>query len=379
MMAGIYVHVPFCVQRCHYCDFFSSIALELKDQYVDACKREIEIRKDYLNDNKADTIYLGGGTPSVLTIKQLAGLIEELDNKIGLSSDTEITIEANPDDLSLSYLLALKNIGIDRLSIGIQSFRNADLRKMNRRHTAGQAIECLKNAEATGFDKISIDLIYGLPDMGFDEWRGNLELLKEFNINHLSAYHLSIEEGTVFSKWLKAGKIHETEEEKSADQFKLLRELTGEMGFEHYEISNFARDKQYSKHNTKYWNGSLYMGIGTSAHSYDGTHRQWNKADIQGYIHGAANGSFKIRQEKISSIDRRNEIIMTRLRTKWGISKNDWEKGQSVQSWTGLIRDANRFILNGDLILDNSCLRFEPQAWFRADGIIASLFRVDEL
>ncbi|MCD6347300.1 MAG: radical SAM family heme chaperone HemW [Bacteroidales bacterium] len=379
MMSGIYIHIPFCVQKCHYCDFFSSTALELKEKYLASCKKEINSRKDYLLDHTADTIYFGGGTPSVLTTNEIAQLIEEINSKICLGSETEITIEANPDDLNKSYLKDLKGIGINRLSVGIQSFRDIDLKRMNRRHTVQQAMDCLKNAEAAGFDQISADLIYGLPDFGLKEWKENLNIITRYNVNHLSAYHLSIENGTVFSRWLKTGKIFESKEEESFGQFEILRELAGEHGFEHYEISNFARDKQYSKHNTKYWNGAWYLGIGPSAHSYNETHRQWNVADLNDYIMNADMGSFNIRQEKISPIDRRNELIMTRLRTKWGISKDDWRKEQSVQTWEELLKDADRFIVNGDLVLDEHCLKFEPQSWFRADGIIASLFEVGAL
>lgn len=378
-MAGIYLHIPFCVQRCHYCDFFSSTRLELRKKFVNACLNEIELRADFLEGKESDTIYLGGGTPSLLDTASLELILNKLFKHLNISSKTEITIEANPDDLNIDMLSNLKSVGFNRISLGIQSFRDKDLMFMNRRHNAEQAIKSVHMLEKSGFDNMSIDLIYGIPGLSEIDWKENLLQLKDLPVNHLSAYHLTIEPGTIFGKWLKAGKIEEMKEGKSLTQYQILRELSGELGFEHYEISNFAKNRQYSKHNIKYWTGEWYLGIGPSAHSFNGKTRHWNPSDLVKYIDGYLAASIITKQECISDNDRRNELIMTRLRTKWGIRKEDWEILVNNQNWSQFVKQCQKYLSSKDMISENEKLIINPESWFRADGIIADLFSIDQL
>jgi len=376
-MAGIYLHIPFCVQRCHYCDFFSSTRLELREQFVNACLNEIELRADYLEGKESETIYLGGGTPSLLDTGSLELILKTIYKHLKISSNAEITIEANPDDLNSEILRNLRSVGFNRISIGIQSFRNKDLLLMNRRHTAEQAVNSIHMAESAGFDNLSIDLIYGIPELSEKNWMDNLLQLRDMPVNHLSAYHLTIESGTVFGKWLKEGKIEEVDEEYSLKQYQILRKFAKELGFEHYEISNFARNKQYSQHNMKYWTGEWYLGAGPSAHSYNGKSRHWNPSGLQEYIQGYSKRSILTEQENISDNDRRNELIMTSLRTGWGINQSDWEKLEHPQSWLQILKQCQKFLSSNDMIYEKNKLVINQDSWFRADGIIADLFRLD--
>lgn len=373
------MHIPFCVQRCHYCDFFSSTRLELRKKFVNACLNEIELRADFLEGKESDTIYLGGGTPSIMDTASLELILNKLFKHLNISSKTEITIEANPDDLNIEVLSNLKSVGFNRISLGIQSFRDKDLMFMNRRHNAKQAINSVHMLEKSGFDNMSIDLIYGIPGLSEKDWKENLLQLKDMPVNHLSAYHLTIEPGTIFGKWLKTGIIEEMKEGKSLTQYQILRELSGELGFEHYEISNFAKNEQYSKHNIKYWTGEWYLGIGPSAHSFNGKTRHWNPSDLVKYIDGYLAASIITKQECISDNDRRNELIMTRLRTKWGIRKEDWEILVNNQDWSQFVKQCQKYLSSKDMISENEKLIINPDSWFRADGIIADLFSIDQL
>lgn len=377
-MTGIYLHIPFCIQRCHYCDFFSSTHLELKKDFVDACIKEIELRSNYLQGKEADTIYLGGGTPSLLDSKSLELIIEKLYSKLTISSDAEITIEANPDDLNKDVLKDLISVGFNRISIGVQSFRESDLKLMNRRHSADQALESIIMAKAAGFDNISMDLIYGIPNLSEEDWSDNLRRLKDLPVNHLSAYHLTIEPCTKFGKWQREGRLVEMKEESSLKQFQSLRKLSMEMGFEHYEISNFAKNQQYSRHNIKYWKGEWYLGIGPSAHSFNGTGRHWNPSALKEYIASYKDGHIITKEEIINNIDSRNELIMTRLRTIWGIDKADWDKLDHPQLWDDFVHECMKYINSADIIYEENTLKIDPESWFRADGIITDLFKLQE-
>ncbi len=377
-MAGIYLHIPFCVQRCHYCDFFSSTQLGMREKFVSACLREIELRSDYLKNNLCDTIYIGGGTPSLLDSTSLEQIISKANKHLNISENAEITIEANPDDINSKLLRDLKSIGFNRISLGIQSFRDKDLLLMNRRHTADQSVKSIDLVNSAGFDNLNIDLIYGIPGLKDEDWISNLEYLKGLPVNHLSAYHLTIEANTIFGKWQRDGRITEMDEEDSLKQYMLLKEYSSKLGFEHYEISNFAKKKQYSRHNMKYWTGERYLGIGPSAHSFNGKERHWNPSALEEYIKGYLDGSVLTKKETISNDSRRNELIMTRLRTMWGINRSDWEKLACIQSWTDFLEQCQKYISSKDVISDNDRLTINPDSWFRADGIIADLFRVDK-
>jgi oxygen-independent coproporphyrinogen-3 oxidase len=319
-MAGIYIHIPFCRKKCHYCDFYRTTALLQTHGYLEALLREIKERADYLNDEPVGTIYFGGGTPSVLSPGELNLILERLDSHFPIDKDVEITLEANPDDLSVSYLSQLKEGGINRISIGIQSLTDRDLKLMNRRHSAAGAIQSVEDAFRAGFSDISIDLIFGIPGQTRKEWRETLNLSVQFPVNHISAYHLTYHEGTQFKKWLKTGKIKELPEEESITLFEELFSVTSEAGFEQYEISNFAKNQAYSKHNTGYWQGKKYLGLGPSAHSFNGTSRQWNISVLESYISGMLSGNPVFSTEILTEKDKLNDYIITGIRTKWGVS-----------------------------------------------------------
>lgn len=319
-MAGIYIHIPFCRKKCFYCDFYKTTAVSQKPLFLKALQKEMGMQQDYLGGETVDTVYFGGGTPSVLSRQELKGILDQLNQHHSMSSAAEITVEANPDDLSLSYIQELLDSGVNRLSIGIQSFSDEDLKRMNRRHTSHQALQSVRDAWQAGFTDISIDLIYGLPGLSLARWGQNLKLAMELPATHLSAYHLTYHEGTRFHHWLKKGQLAELPEEESLAQFDMLVRIAGEAGYEQYEISNFARNGAYSRHNTSYWNGSKYLGLGPSAHSYDGISRQWNIPDIYRYSRAIQNGSLNFEREILTDNDRLNDYLITRLRTIWGVS-----------------------------------------------------------
>lgn len=310
----IYVHVPFCASKCHYCDFYSVASTALRAEVLAAMEREIAARRDFFDlsgVNTPKTIYFGGGTPSVLSFDELSGLVGALRANFDLSRVEEWTFEANPEHLTPQYLTSLRSLGVNRLSIGIQSFVDEHLVQMNRRHTADEACRAVENARRAGFDNVSIDLIYGLPFMGDEQWAANVARAVELGVEHISAYHLSIEERTVFHK----RGLQPIDQQRSVWQYELLCSTLSRAGFEHYEISNFAHPTRHSRHNSGYWTGAAYLGIGASAHSFDGaTQRSWNVANNTRYITDRQGGS-----EILTPQDIHNEYLMTRLRTARGI------------------------------------------------------------
>ena len=378
-MTGIYIHVPFCIQRCHYCDFYSTLRLKDRDIFTDAIIREISQKRDFLNSKKVDTIYFGGGTPSLLPADSIKKIVSELDLHYLLQSDTEICLEANPDDLNANYLSSIKEAGINRLSIGIQSFLDKDLKLLNRRHDSTEAIEAVNIAQQAGFKSISIDLIYGLPDQKIEDWKNNLDIAVQLAVEHISAYHLTYEKGTNFYKWLKEGRLKEAHDELSLEMFAMLVEIFESNGYEQYEISNFARDGKYSRHNIKYWFGEEYLGLGPSAHSYNGKVRQWNVSDLDAWIKQGLgeNGSGENGSGEIEYIDektRRNEMIMTRLRTMWGIPEEEFTTLFGQTAWSELLNLSSGYIKSGLLKLKNQALILTNRGEFLSDGIIADLF-----
>ncbi len=324
-MAGIYIHIPFCKKKCHYCDFYKSTNLGLKVQLLNALLQELEQRKEELSGESIQTIYLGGGTPSVLSPEEISNLLQHIFSLYNVSEGVEITQECNPDDLHPDYLCGIREKGVNRLSMGIQSFRETDLQLMNRRHSPEQAIEAVKMARQAGFDNISIDLIYGLPNQSLEDWQNNIQKAIELQVEHISAYHLTYHEGTVFNEKLKTGTLSELPDEESLEQFILLKKMLANVGFEQYEISNFARNKRYSKHNKSYWFQEKYLGAGPSAHSFDGKTRRWNVSSLSKYLNGIEKGTSWYESEELSRFDHYNDYIITRLRTRWGVSENDIE------------------------------------------------------
>ena len=373
-MAGIYIHVPFCVSRCGYCDFYKVTNFDHKEGYVDALLRELELRRFFLEDAIVETIYFGGGTPSTLSLNQIELILKAITQFFVLSDLVEITVECNPDDITAEYLLGLKNLGVNRLSIGIQSFDDEMLRFMQRRHNSMQSFKAIDLAKKVGFDNISIDLIYGLPNISNAAWIKNVKMALELQISHLSAYHLTIEKRTAFEKLLQNGVITEVEEENSVLQFDILLDLAAKAGFEQYEISNFCKDGRYSQHNSNYWFGVPYLGLGPSAHSYNGKSRFWNVSDLSKYLLSLSRSELPLQEELLTDIDKFNETLMIGLRTKWGVNINHF---QNTLSPTLLVHFNNVLesqLSNGNVYLQNGFVRIESSKFMVSDSIISNMF-----
>ncbi len=372
-MAGIYIHIPFCRQKCYYCDFYKTVNTSQTEKFIIGLKKEAQLQKYYLRNQQVDTIYFGGGTPSVLTETELNDIIGHLQATFSVNPQAEITFEANPDDLKTDYLQQIFNTGINRLSIGIQSFQNEQLKMMNRRHNAAQAVECIENAIRTGFKNISVDLIYGLPGLTISQWQSNIEKVFSLPVHHLSAYHLTYHEGTPFYTWLKKGSMKELAEQDSVNQFNLLIEAAGNAGFEQYEISNFAKNQLYSKHNTSYWNGTNYLGLGPSAHSFNGISRRWNAAHLEAYIRAIESDTKFYEEETLSENDRYNEYIITRIRTKWGISAETILKNFGQEKVENFLADVKKFVESGKIIQKNGIFTLSREGLFVSDDIMRNL------
>ena len=319
-MAGIYVHIPFCKKACHYCDFHFTTTQYYRDEIIMQLANEIEQRKNYLTERTLNTIYFGGGTPSILSEEELNFLLNSIHKIFSVAENTEITLEANPDDLSIEKLLMLKKTGINRLSIGVQSFRDEDLKWMNRAHDAIQAKQAVINAASAGFNNISVDLIYGLPTSTLADWKKNLEIAATLPVQHLSCYCLTVEDNTALHHVIKKGKVSEKKDEVSSEEFLMAHEFLAANNFEHYEISNYSLKNFHSQHNSSYWENETYLGIGPSAHSYNGISRQWNVANNIQYLNSMKEGKLLFEKEELSIEQQFNEYLMTRLRTSKGIS-----------------------------------------------------------
>ena len=313
-MAGIYLHIPFCKSKCAYCNFFSVVSEKQRTDFIEALKREAVMRKDYLGGEEVRTVYFGGGTPSTLRASEISEIINCLKNNYKIAAAAEITLEANPDTVSKESLFAYKSIGINRLSIGIQSFFDDDLQYLSRKHDSKHALQVLDWAKEVGFQEITLDLIYGIPTLTDEKWRKNLEVFFSTGFNHLSAYALTVEEKTALGQRINKGVAAPVSEDATIRQYEILCAMTENQGFEHYEISNFARPGHYSKHNTIYWKGEKYLGLGPSAHSFDGVSRQWNVASVKDYC-----DNYSFEREELTLDDRYNEYVMTSLRTMWGV------------------------------------------------------------
>ena len=375
-MAGIYIHVPFCKRKCGYCNFYSTTRLELKATYLQALQIELQQRRDYLNGEQVQTIYFGGGTPSLLEPAEIQSVIDTIRHLHSVVDNPEITVEANPDDLTPAYIGQLAQTSVNRLSIGIQSFDDEMLKLMNRRHTAQQAIDAVRNCQQAGFSNISVDLIYGLPRMTADDWRRQLDNVARLNVQHLSAYHLSYEEGTAFGLKLKQHKLEEVSEDDSLEQFEILTNWAKTAGFEHYEISNFAKSGFRSRHNSSYWNRTVYLGIGPAAHSYNRTTRSWNTANTAEYIKGIESGSCVSEEEQLSPSDIFNDYVITALRTSSGIDMDYLEREQPRQMVEYMKHQADSFVADGKLEYSANHLKLTHSGIFVSDEIMESLIVV---
>ena len=374
-MNGIYIHIPFCKSKCYYCDFYSVTKANGMDGFTGLLFKELDLRREYLADKNVDTLYFGGGTPTLLRPSDLKIVIDRLKDDYRIGRDAEITIEANPDDLDQEQLREYLGMGINRISIGTQSFFDEHLRLMNRRHDAAQAVRAVEMAAECGFENISIDLIYGIPGMTAGQWEHNLRVAAALPVCHLSAYHLTIEPGTPFGKMKKSGLFSEIPDEQSVQQYRMLLSAMSASGFDQYEISNFARHGLVSRHNTKYWTGDSYLGLGPSAHSYDGNNRHWNPSSLKKYTEQILDGKLP-QGENIDPVMHQNEYVMTRLRTAAGITSQDFITRFGESAWTGLYHQAAKHLATGDLIFENGGLRFDREAWFHSDGILSDLFLV---
>jgi len=375
-MAGIYIHIPFCRQACHYCDFHFSTSMKNRDDMVLALAREIALRKDELGGEIIETIYFGGGTPSVLSNKQLQFLLDSVYQNHTVTTNPEITLEANPDDLSNDRIIQLSNSPVNRLSIGVQSFFEEDLKMMNRAHNATQAVECLTEA-VKYFDNITLDLIYGIPGMDSARWMQNVEKALSFGIPHISSYALTVEPKTALHTLVKKGIIAAPSDEAAHEQFLLLADRLAVEGFVHYELSNFGKPDFFSKNNTAYWLGKKYLGIGPSAHSYNGTHRSWNIANNSLYLKKIQDGILPSETELLSLTDRYNEYVMTGLRTIWGVNVLKVQESFGGAFSDYILKEATPFVQQGLLSFENNILTTTRAGKFLADGIASDLFFVN--
>ena len=375
-MASIYIHIPFCKQACFYCDFHFSTNRNRQEEMVQALIKELCMRRAEMENKQIDSIYFGGGTPSVLKPSEIESILEAVFSNYTVEDTPEITLEANPDDLDEVRILAFKEVGINRLSIGVQSFRDNDLIWMNRSHTARQVEQCLEDA-FKHFNNVSIDLIYGIPGMTLETWDENLRKALRYNLPHLSTYALTVEQGTVLYHNVQKGKSPPMDDIRAEEDFFHLVTLLTVEGYDHYEISNFGKSGFYSRNNSAYWRGRRYMGIGPSAHSYDGSRRRWNIRNNRKYLKALEEGIPYHQDEVLSKVDKYNEYVMTGLRTQWGVSLSALaaEFGEAQRNY--LLRQASQYLREGYLIQENETLMVTHKGKFLVDGIASDLFMIN--
>lgn len=377
-MAGIYIHIPFCKTRCIYCDFYSTTRSDLKERYIRALCRELRIRKDYLEGATIETIYFGGGTPSQLDEEDFRQVFATIEEVYGMEHCKEITLEANPDDLTEEYVTRLHRLPFNRISMGIQTFDDVTLKLLNRRHNAMQAIEAVDRCRRAGFENISIDLIYGLPGETDERWERDLKQAVSLNVEHISAYHLTYEEGTRIYELLQAHRIREVDEESSVRFFSVLIDTLDAAGYEHYEISNFCRPGYPSRHNTSYWQGIPYLGCGPSAHSFNRREREWNIASLNKYLLGIESGERVYETEILDTTTRYNECIITSIRTSQGLSLTKLKEEFGTELWQYCLNMAAPSIKNGMLEEREDNLRLTRKGIFISDSIMSDLLKVEE-
>ena len=376
-MSGIYLHIPFCRKACHYCNFHFSTSMRHSDDIVNAIRNEIRLRKQ---DAKLpiETVYFGGGTPSLLIPQKLRVLLGEVYNQFEVIDSPEVTLEANPDDLSPAYILAIKKLGVNRLSIGVQSFLDDELTLMNRTHNASQAMSSVEHAK-TEFDNVSIDLLFGNPNTTLDDWKRNLDHALQLEVPHISSYTLTLEPKTALERFVDKGLVSPLDEKVVEAQFHHLVDTLTQAGYDHYELSSFGKPGYHSQNNTAYWQGKTYLGIGPSAHGFGGNQRYWNVSNNAIYMQQIAKGDLPQTIEKLTVVDRFNESIMIGLRASWGVSLQAMENDLGLRYRQHLEDQAKRFVDEGLLHIDNNALKTTPKGAFLADGISADLFLIDFL
>lgn len=371
-MAGIYVHIPFCKSRCVYCGFFSTTSLEKRNSYVDAVCNELSSRRDYVGGEPIDTIYFGGGTPTQLPVADLQRIIDTIYNIYNVRAKAEITVEGNPDDLTPELLSSLRGMGVNRLSMGVQTFSDARLRFLNRRHSAQQAIDAVRNAQAAGFDNVSVDLMFGFPGQTIDEWRSDVSHAISLGVQHISAYSLMYEEGTLLNRMLERGDFEEISEDLSLSMYENLIDTLEAAGFEHYEISNFAKPGCMSRHNSSYWHGVPYLGVGAGAHSYDGNSRHFNPDSLELYLNGAP-----LEEEELTADMKYDEYVFTGLRTSHGLDLQELKRNFGDDKYRYCMDNAAKHIESGKLVLKGGVLALNRAGLFVSNDIMSDLMFVD--
>lgn len=371
-MAGVYIHIPFCASKCGYCAFYSVVSATRKNRFLSALDIEMERRSNYLGGEKVGTIYFGGGTPSLLSQGEIGHIINRVRQLFSVEPDAEITLEANPDQLTDDYLKAIHDLGINRLSIGIQSFFDDDLRYLGRRHNGAHARQAIEMAQKEGFGKLTIDLIYGIPTLSVEKWNKNLDIFFATGIEHLSAYALTLEENTVLTHKINKGILAPTDDDLMVEHYNILTERCAAEGFEHYEVSNFSKPGFRSRHNTLYWTGKKYVGFGPSAHSFDGVSRQWNLANVDKWADSVSTDQ-SFEREELTTQDLYNEYIMTGLRTSWGCNL-EHVKTFGSGFYEHCMKQAETYINKGQLIIEDGWLKTTPAGVLFADAIAADLF-----
>lgn len=373
-MAGIYIHIPYCRQKCHYCNFFSVASRATMHAMVGAIRHEMLLQRTYTDKQSIETIYFGGGTPSILESSGLEKLMNGLRQNFEIDEKSEITLEANPDDISTENLKRWKNLGINRLSIGIQSFRDEDLKYLNRVHNAGKAIDCLTMAKEAGFNNLTLDLIFGIPGLSDEGWLFNINTALDLQIPHISAYSLTVEPRTALDLLIRKGKAAPVDEQQSARQFEILMETMSARGYLHYEISNYCLPGHFAKHNTAYWKGETYLGLGPSAHSYNGKTRQWNVSSITEYLEAITKNKLPAESESLTEQQQYNEFIMTGLRTMWGCDINEIKLKYGAKYASYFTKNISPWLKNGFIEKTTSVYTLTQKGKLLADGIASDLF-----
>ena len=381
-MAGIYIHIPFCKSKCAYCNFFSLASESRIQDYVEALKKEIIARKTYLGNEIVKTIYFGGGTPSLLSVKNIEDIINLLNKNYEIVSSPETTLEINPDTIDREKMSALKQLGINRMSVGIQSFHDDDLKYLGRRHDSRHAMQVLDDLKHSGFEKITLDLIYGMPTLTEEKWNKNLDIFFSTDFSHLSAYALTVEPKTILGQRIEKGDLQNISEDDAIRHYNILVERTKENGFEHYEISNFAKEGCRSQHNSIYWKDEKYLGLGASAHSYDGNSRQWNISNLTKYIQLVGDEETQRRRdaelfyekEILSTEDKFNEYVMTSLRTSWGCDIRKMETDCGEKYAVHFLKNVKKYLDSGIMLIKNNNYILTDEGMLFADGIAADLF-----
>ena len=374
-MAGIYIHIPFCMSKCAYCNFFSLATKSKIDDYVESLKNEIIVRNKYLGSEEVKTIYFGGGTPSLLPSNHIEDILESLHKNFNIISNPEITLEVNPDTIDKEKMISLKKSGINRISVGIQSFNDEDLKYLDRRHDSRHALQVIDDLKSVGFDKLTLDLIYGIPTLTEESWNKNLDIFFSTGISHLSAYALTIEPKTILGQKIEKGILQNVDEDSIIRHYNILIDRTKEHGFEHYEISNFAKEGCRSQHNSIYWNDEKYLGLGASAHSYDGNSRQWNVSNLTRYIESIRHTSVCLyERETLTTEDKYNEYVMTSLRTSWGcnIEKIESDYGESYREH--FLKNIKKHLDSEIILRKGNNFILTDEGMLFADGIAAEVF-----